>query len=202
MTRPITPVVETNQKFIGALFVHTLQQITGLPAGRVIIETKADRRPPEGLYCTVWFKELEPLVQNEGDFEYPLDSYDNDEPATQILDNESHCVVQIEMWGDDAYARAIDAMQALQNSQRFEDLWRVIGFAGIDYVRDISVQYGAKIQQRAYFNLSYYVCLGKKYPADWFKDTQWVLSLAALDYNENWDFSKEAADEPDPRCMS
>lgn len=176
---------EASAKQVRKLLVDVMQRVTALPNGRVLIETKADRRPSEGLYCTLWFKELTPLVQNDGDFEYNTDE-PTTELITQTLDHESLCTVQLTMWGDDAYDRVTDAMQALQNAQRQFDLWQILGFAGFDSVQDISVQYGAKIQQRAFVNLHYYACLGKKYPSDWFDVSQWEMNLPAKNYKEEF----------------
>lgn len=199
---PDLPVLKITPQAVRKLLVDTLQAMTGYAAGRVLIETKADRRPQDKApYCTLWFKNAEPLVQNDGDFYY--DDSDDTADGLQVLDNETLVTVQINFWGDDAYGEAMSAAQALQNAQRNFDLWRIIGFAGIDGVQDISVQYGAKIQQRAYFNLNFYVCYGRSYPIYWFNVTDWRMkSPAQNNYSEEWQYSKEAVDEPDPRCMS
>lgn len=183
--RPIPDLLTITPKAVRKLFADVLKAITGLSEGRVIIETKADRRPPEGLYCSLWFKSMTPLPQNDGDFEYDPD-YGIDDPLNQILDNETLCTVQINFWGDDAYDKAAETMQALQSGARFADLWRIIGFAGIDAVQDISTQYGAKIQQRAFFNLDFYVCFGRAYPIDYFNVSQWMISLPEKPYREEW----------------
>jgi hypothetical protein len=84
----------------------------------------------------------------------------------------------------------------MQNIMRFADLWRGIGYAGIDSVQDISTQYGAKIQQRAYFNFDFYVYFGRSYPVDYFKLSSWRQVLRTQNnYQEQWDYPKEAADE-------
>lgn len=180
---------------IRKLFVETTEALTGYARGRVLIETMTDRRPSEGApYCTLWFKNLEPLVMNVGDFYYG----DDTEDAVQVLDNESHCTVQFSFWGVGAYNEATRFMQTLHAQRRFHDLWRIVGFAGIDSVQDISTQFGAKVQQRAYFNLDFYACLGRALPSDWFNVSQWGIALPDKPYKEEWNIPRE--DQHDDTC--
>lgn len=206
---PDVPVLKVTPIAVRKLLVDVMQAITGYKVGRVLVETKADRRPQDGSpYCTLWFKNSEPLVQNDGDYYIDTPDYSSDVNGVQVLDNETLVTVQINFWGDGAYDEALKACQTLQNAQRFFDLWRVIGYAGIDSVQDISVQYGAKIQQRAYFNFDFYVCYGRMYPLEYFKISQWQITEpehtdpAGEEYTEEFEYSKEAADVPDSRCMS
>lgn len=171
------------------LFVEATETLTGYERGRVLIETYTDRRPADGKpYCTLWFKNLEPLPVNVGDW-YFSDVEEGD--AIQIIDNESLCVIQFSFWGPDAYGEAVSFMQTLHAQRRFHDLWRIVGFAGIDSVQDISTQYGGKIQQRAFFDLSYYVCLGRALPADWFDTSRWLIADPAINHKEKWNYPEE-----------
>lgn len=161
--------------------VEVFENLTGLGKGRVLRENYGDRRPPSGLYCTLWFKTAEPLQQNNGDFEY-------DEASgvfVQTLRNETYFTVQVSFWGPGAYEAALKAVSALQNSQRWADLWKIIGYAGVDAVQDISTAYLGKIQQRAFFNFNFYVCLGAAYPADWFNKLTVKLNLPEHNYTED-----------------
>lgn len=197
--RPDIDVLQIDWPLVRKLFVETTEALTGYGRGRVLVETMTDRRPAEeSPYCTLWFKTLTPLVVNVGDFEY---EDDDDEDATQIFNNESHATIQFSFWGKGAYNEATRFMQTLHAQRRFHDLWRIVGFSGIDAVQDISTSFGAKIQQRAYFNLDYYVCLGRALPADWFDTSKWKIKLPANNkYEEKWLFSKEIKDD-ESRCM-
>lgn len=200
---PDLPVLKVTPQAVRKLLVDVMQTITGYAAGRVLIETKADRRPQDRApYCTLWFKNSELLVQNNGDYYIDTPDYTSDVDGMQVLDNETLVTVQINFWGDGAYDEALAASHALQNAQRFFDLWRVLGYAGIDSVQDISVQYGAKIQQRAYFNLDFYVCYGRMYPLEYFKISQWSIKTPERNYEEKFEYSKEAADVPVAGCVS
>lgn len=172
----VTPEVLNNT------LVAVFEDITGFDKGRVLRENYNDRRPSGGLYCTLWLKSAEPLPQNDGDFE--IDEITGD--MEQTLRNETYFTVQVSFWGSRAYEAALSAVSALQNSQRWADLWRIIGFAGIDRVQDISTAYLGKIQPRAFFNFNFYVCLGAKYPADWF--TKFTLRLNMPEHNYTEDF--------------
>lgn len=203
---PDVPVLQITPEAVTKLFVEVTEALTGYGPGRVLVETKADRRPQDKApYATLWFKLMEPLPQNEGDWYYESLEYDNNEQAAQVLDNETLCTLQFGFWGDDAYHEAIKLMHALQNANRQFDLWRIVGFAGFDSVQDISVQYGAKIQQRAYFNMDFYVCFGRCYDVDWFKVSNWNLTdinTANSKYSQQFLYSKEEQDKIDPRCVS
>ncbi len=172
---------EITMAIIRKMFVEVIEQLTGYTRGRVLVETMADRRPVDGKpYCTLWFKNLEPLTYSEGDWQL-----DTDEPI-QYQDNETLAMLQISFWGDDAFSEAYRLSQLFHAAARQFDLWRVVGYAGIDQVQDISTSYGAKIQQRAFFNLSFYVCLGRKIPADYFDKSQWGIELPAQNYEEHF----------------
>lgn len=155
---------------VSKLLVGVLERITGLGKGRVIIEGEAGPRPSEGLYCTLWWKDATPEPQNDGDFtdDGPECEYDKSHPLTQHLRNETYCTVQVSFWGKGAFEAALSAVSALQNAQRWFDLWRVLGYGGVDRVQDISAAFRGLLQGRAFFNLSFYACFGAAYPADWF----------------------------------
>lgn len=190
------------KEHIEKLLVGILERVTGLAKGRVIIEGKDGPRPPDGLYCTLWWKDAIPEPQNEGDFTYdgPECEYDKSPPITQHLRNESYCTVQISFWGAGAFDMALATVAALQNAQRWFDLWRVLGYGGVDRVQDISAAFRGRIQGRSFFNLSFYACFGTSFPADWFDSAAW--EIAAQGTTDHFDYSKEIHDAPDPRCLS
>ena len=49
----MTGYVEATPASVRKLLVCVMEAITGLKPGRVLIEGKTDRRPSEGLYCTM-----------------------------------------------------------------------------------------------------------------------------------------------------
>lgn len=176
------PDITVTPEVLNNTLVAVFETITGLGEGRVLRENYNDRRPPGGLYCTLWLKSAEPLQQNDGDFE--IDETTGE--VRQTLRNETYFTMQVSFWGPQAYEAALSAASALQNAQRWADLWRIIGFAGIDRVQDISTAYLGKIQPRAFFNFSFYVCLGALYPADWFTKFTLRLNLPEHDYTEDF----------------
>lgn len=101
--RGVFPITVT-WPVIRKLFVEATEVLTGYGRGRALVETMTDRRPTEGSpYCTLWFKSLEPLPVNVGDFYFD----DEEAPdATQLIDNESLCTVQFSFWGNGAFAEA------------------------------------------------------------------------------------------------
>lgn len=172
---PPIPVLTITWPVVRKLLVETVEALTGLARGRVLVETLADRRPADTApYCTLYFRDIEPLPVNEGDWYF--DSADDITiDATQVHDNESLATVRIMFWGAEAFFEATKLMQAFHAQRRFNDLWQLIGFAGFDMVQDISTEYNGQIQQRAFFNMQFYVCLGRAFPADWFKVSQWEI---------------------------
>jgi len=184
------------------LLVSTLEGVTGLEPGRVTWEATGGPRPPEGLRCSLWWKGFEPLAQNVGEYRdvSAPDTYDKATPIIQYLRNETFCEVQTSFWGDGAFDKAAATVGALQNDNRNFDLWRILGYGGIDAIQDISAYAGARIQQRAFFNLSFYACFGADYPVDWFDVSQWAIKYAGT--VTQFEYSKEIHDEPASRCLS
>ena len=162
--------------------VRVFEAITGLGEGRVLRENYNDRRPKGGLYCTLWFKNASPLQQNDGDFEIDEESGE----LIQTLRNETLFTAQVSFWGPLAYEAALSAASALQNSERWADLWRIIGYAGIDDVQDISTAYLGQVQPRAFFNFNFYVCLGVKYSSGWFDKSKWRIKEPEHNYTEDF----------------
>ena len=188
------PVLITTWPVVRKLLVETTERLTGYERGRVLVETKTDRRPADGNpYVTIWFKSLEPLSVNEGNV------YIDEEEQHQVIDNESFCTVQFNFWGDDAYTEALKFMQSLHARQREFDLWQILGFSGIDSVQDISQQYGGKIQQRAFFNLSFYVLLGRVFPVEWFNISQWIIETQ--NHAEQWELKKGDRENDKSGCL-
>ncbi len=181
------------------LLVQVMELCTGLPPGRVIYSGDGDSgpRPSEGLYCSMWWKRLEPLPQTAGAYSAIGDD------MLQEMRNESLCEVQVDFWGKKAFDTAAIAIQKLQADARFFDLWRVIGYGGIDAVQDISAYFQGTVQGRAFFTLSFYACFGSEYPVEWFDTSHWqILPNNDKQKEEQFDYSKEIADEPKSRCMS
>lgn len=185
------------------LLVGVLEKTTGLPSGRVIIEGDGETgpRPPGGLYCSLWWHGFEPLPQNQGDYR---DAPDPDgtgkaAPIIQTLRNETYCTVQVTFWGAKALEMAAATVGELQNDNRNFDLWRVLGYGGIDNIQDISAAFGGHVQGRCFFNLSFYACFGVDYPVEWFDTSQWVIAYARQD--DKFAYSKEIHDEPKSRCV-
>jgi len=183
---------------VKTLLHGVMAKVTGLPAERVIWETTGGPRPSEGLYCSLWWKEFSPLVQNQG--EYRVDP-ENEDSLIQNLDNETWCVVQVSFWGNASLETAAFTVGALQNDNRHFDLWRVIGYGGVDSIQDISTAFQGMIQQRCFFNLSFYAKFGADYPVDWFDSSQWGIQKPDIDHTELLIISKEDIDYVDPCCM-
>lgn len=159
------------------LLVKVFERITGLPPGRVLMRSKIDRRPAEGLYCTLYFKSAAPLRQDSGHFFMPKDpDYDKAKPARQHLKNTTRVTVEVCLWGEDAFYEAVGVQLALQAAQRFTDLWRVIGYSGTEDIQDSSVDSGGHIQQRAFFLFNFYVQYFGNFPADWFDHSHWRIN--------------------------
>lgn len=180
---------------IEKLLVGVLERITGLGKGRVLVEDNTGPRPSDGLYCTLWWKDATPEPQNDGDFtdDGPECDYDKSHPLTQHLRNETYCTVQVSFWGKGAFEMALSAVSALQNAERWFDLWRVLGYGGVDRVQDISAAFRGLVQGRAFFNLTFYACFGAEYPSDWF-DTM------TLEIESNGTLNTMEIPEAEPDC--
>lgn len=165
---------EATPSSVRKLLVETFEAITGLQSGRVLIEGMNDRRPSEGLYCTLWFREARPEDHNVIDF---LEDSESGVPYERLL-NQMIETVQVSFWGRGARDMAIETLSRLDMTDRFCDLWRIIGFAGIDSLQDIPTGSMGQMRERSLFNLRFYVCYGRKYPAKWFEveemDVVWV----------------------------
>lgn len=204
MSTPDLPVLECTPDSVQTLLQQVVCAITGYTADHVLIESKADRRPQDTKpYATLYMKRFEPLKQDVGDYYIDQDA-PVAEDGTQVLDNETLFTVQFNFWGRGAVSTAMSVVSALQNGQRFFDIWKIIGFAGIDSVQDISAAYGAQIQQRAFFDCDFYACFGKAYPLDWYKVAQVELQLPDKEFTENFTIDGEDADYggSKPGCMS
>ena len=180
------------------ILVDVFTKISGLEDGRVLIETKADRRPSDGKpYITLWTKNVEYYCENDGFFTFPegIPSEHTEEAAIQYMDHEVLITVQVSVWGDGAQDIAGSLVGHLQNSNRWADLWKLFGFSNTGPLQDLSLTYGAKIQQRALFNFDFYAHLGQTYDVDWFYNSQWDLALPSRGYGDAWQQSSE--DEQD-----
>ena len=51
--------VSTTPELVQQMLVDAVTALSGLAAGRVLIETKNDARPSNGLYATIWFKDIQ-----------------------------------------------------------------------------------------------------------------------------------------------
>jgi hypothetical protein len=184
------------------LLVSVFEVVTGLGAGRVIWETEAGPRPPEGLYCSLWWKSFEPLPQNQGDYSDPArnaGASPNGRGAliTQHLRNETWCTVQVSFWGPRAFATAAMAVGALQNDNRNFDLWRILGYGGVEAMQDISLPFRGRVQPRCFFDLSFYACFGADYPVDWFDTSQWTIDFADPPATREPEHAVVPEDEPE-----
>lgn len=179
------------------LLVSTMELVAGLSPRRVILEGHNGPRPSSGLYCSLWFKDLDLLPQNVGDYTQPEQATDQ---AVQTLRHETYCTVQISFWGPKAFDATVAASQELHTDARWSDLWRVLGYGGTGPVQDISAAFGGQVQGRAFFDLSFYACFGTDYPVDWFDTSQWAVRYAGQ--QEEFPYSKEIADEPKRCCVS
>jgi len=186
---------------VKTLLASVMARATGFGPDRVIWETGGGPRPPEGLYCSLWWRSLEPLPQNMGEYrDVPdPDLFDKTTPIIQTLRNEAWCTVQVSFWGLRAFEAATAVVGVLQNDNRTFDLWRVLGYGGIDAIQDVSAPFRGRMQPRCFFNLSFYACLGADYPVEWFDVSRWaILSSGAL---MQFDYSKEIHDEPTAGCL-
>jgi hypothetical protein len=174
-----------------ALLVQCVQDTLGYPAGRVIVENMSDRRPEDGApYATIWIKRTKFLVQNEGDFESTVSGME------QILHNECIITAQFSVYGADAYGETIKLSNAIHSANRWRDLWRVLGYAGQSSVQDISMLFGAKIQQRAFFDVDFYAYMGSAINIDWFNTAAIALGdesfIMPINHTVTMEFSAPA----------
>ena len=196
-----------------AVLVHVLESATGLGSGKVILEGGNQGPRPasdsqDSLYCSLWWKRMEPLPQNTGDYADNTDpcDYDNAGPITQHLRNETWCTVQVSFRGASAFSKAVEAAAALQNDERFFDLWKILGYGGIESIQDATAPFRGGVQPHAFFNLSFYACFGSEHQAEWFRNSQWAIlgypegqSIPGVD---SFDYAKENAEpEQDCRCI-
>ncbi|MFQ8889832.1 MAG: hypothetical protein ACLR7Z_17285 [Bilophila wadsworthia] len=147
---------------VNTLLADYLTSVFQWEAGRVVVETQAGPRPPSGVYATLWWKGQELLQQGMGDFTLPESPEDE---GVQSLGNETLCTVQVSVRGPHAYSLASEARYGLEAAERFFDLWRVLGFAGCGPVTDLSGPLGGRIQQRAFFDITFYALFGR--PTRW-----------------------------------
>lgn len=171
MSQPLAKTLTVDA--VNTLLVDYLTAFFQWKSGRVLVETQADARPPSGVYATIWWKEQELLPQNFGSFTPPETEM---EEGIQTLDNETLCTVRITLRGPKAYNLASEVRYSLEAAERWFDLWRVLGFSGCSTVTDLSGSYGGRIQQRAFFDLSFYAMFGRTYPLDWFDASQWQVN--------------------------
>lgn len=159
---------------INALLRAVVIKSLNLSESHVIIETRNRPRPyDDGLYVTIFWVTQDLLVQGSGDFLYPDNGLSE---GTQALRNDAFCTVRILTRGTNAYNAASLLRQAFDSADRQWDLYHVVGFAGIESIQDISVNFGGQIQQTAFFDFSFYVCFGAEYSIPWFTRTTMVIN--------------------------
>jgi len=171
------PVKILTEEQVNDLLVNFFTSLFEWEDDRVLVETQAGVRPTNGIYMTLWWKSNEMLNQGNGEFIQPDN---NENRGAHKLDNESYCTIQITLRGDNAYSLCNEARRALDDPQRFFDLWTILGFAGCDPVQDMSAPFGGKIQQRAFFNFNFYATFGREYPADWFDKSKWIINESTI----------------------
>lgn len=158
---------------INKLVIDLFKELLGWNEQQFLVETRGGARPSSGKpYMTLWWKNIEVLNQGYGEMRSEEDS----DEARQFLENESLCSLQITIYGNDAYNICNEVRMHLESANRFFDLWSVIGFAGCDSVNDLSADFGGHIEQRAFFNFSFYANFGREYPADYFDKSKWVIN--------------------------
>lgn len=148
-----------------------IMDVTGLADNAVLIETRTGPRPMDiGPYVTILWREQDLLPQ----FDSPYDAAAEEE----TLRNEAYCTVRITVRGDNAYNIASELRYQIDRGQRAFELWHLLGYAGTTNVTDLSAVYGAKVQQRAFIDLSFYAAFGRRYPLDWFEQVPWIINGA------------------------
>lgn len=153
-----------------------IMDVTGFGPDAVLIETRTGPRPVDrGPYVTIYWREQDLLPQFDSPFSQPADDAG---AGAESLKNETYCTVRITVRGDDAYNIASELRYQLDRGQRAFELWHVLGYAGTSNVTDLSAVYGAKVQQRAFIDLSFYAAFGRTYPLDWFDRAPWIVNGA------------------------
>lgn len=172
MTTPSANQIIFDINAANALLRQFVMAALDMPDNRVLIETKTGPRPMDGsAYCTLYWKDQEVLPQFDGDMVFAPVEDEDEYPfinGIETRENEALCIVRFSVWGNDAYRLASELRYALDSANRNFDLWTVLGFAGVGNVQDLSVEFGGKIQQRAFIELSFYACFGRRYDLDWF----------------------------------
>lgn len=167
------------------LLVAVLERVTGLGPGRVLLGGgNAGPRSTDDLYCSLWWRGIEPLRQNHGAYRgihgpSNPDNPDNPDQSgliTQILDNPAWCDMRVRFQGPGAMRTAVATAGWLQNDDRWFDLWRLVGFGGVNAVMDDGAPFGGHMQSRASFDLSFYAGFGAEYPVAWFDVSQWTVA--------------------------
>ena len=165
-----------------ALLRHFVMEILDFADERVLIETKAGPRPADGApYATLYWRNQELLPQFDGDMTFtPTEDEDEfpfvDCKGIETRENPALCTVRFSVWGNDAYNLASELRYALDSANRNFDLWTVLGYAGVGNVQDLSAAFGGKIQQRAFIELSFYACFGRRYDLDWFNRVPFAIN--------------------------
>jgi hypothetical protein len=139
-----------------------------------------DRRPADGApYATVLIKRTKFLVQTSGDFETNLVG-----EFSETLHNECVITAQFSVYGSNAYQECVRLSNAIHSSQRWTDLWRYLGYAGQSELMDVSMSFGAQMQQRCLFDVSFYAQMGSKFPADFFTNANMYVEVDEKSFNE------------------
>lgn len=161
--------VDMVNDLLRAFLIH----VTGLPPDYVLVETRNRPRPPDDKpYITMYWKDNDLLPHFEGDFIVP----EGEEDGQEYNEHDAHCTVRLTVRGKDAYNIACNIRRAMDASERQFDLYNVIGFSGATGPTDLSATYGGQVQQRAFTDLSFYVCFGKLYPLAWFNKVPWIVN--------------------------
>lgn len=167
----------------------------------VLIRSDMDAQP-EGPYCVIAFVKADPL---DHDVEY----FPEDEEGVHLVElarEETLCALEISFQGKYAMDRALRCTGFLRNNQRSFDLWRILGFAGLDAVESKGSPYHGKLRERASFRVNFYTAFGAYYPADWFSASQWGLSLPEKPHHEDLQIPSEFSEsnpilQPSLYCM-
>ena len=146
----------------------------------VLIRGDMDARP-EGPHCVIAFIKADPLEHDVNEFPEDGEGASLEELARE----ETLCSVEIRFHGRYAMDRALRCTGILRNNRRNFDLWRILGFAGLDPVKSKSPRFFEAQEERARFRINFYADFGARYPADWFSSSKWELELPDKPYHED-----------------
>lgn len=146
-----------------------------LAEDHVLVEGRVQPRPTDTTaYVTILWLEQELLNQFDGTY---IPSAEQ-----EYLSNDAYCSVRFTVRGKAAYNLASELRYAIERGDRNWDLYNMIGFGGAGPVVDMSAAFGGKVQQRAHFDMSFYVPFGRTYTLAWFKKCGFIVDKTLTIY--------------------